>query len=75
MLAEVHGRLGDWANTGRLLDEASLIIKNTDERTHLSDLHRGRADLLIGTGDLIEGEQRYRPPRTAKARQRLLILG
>jgi tetratricopeptide (TPR) repeat protein len=60
MLAEVHGRLRDWANAGRLLDEASLVIRNTDERTHLTDLHRVRADLLIGTGDIIEGDQRYR---------------
>jgi tetratricopeptide (TPR) repeat protein len=59
VLAEVHSRLEDWANAGKLLDEASLIIKNTDERTHLSDLHRVRADLLIGTGDLIEGERSY----------------
>jgi tetratricopeptide (TPR) repeat protein len=60
MLAEVHGRLGQWANAGKFLDEASLIIRNTDERTHLSDLHRVRGDLLIGSGDLIEGEQSYR---------------
>ena len=60
MLAEVHDRLGQRANASKFLDEASLIIKNTDERTHLSDLHRVRGDLLIGSGDLIEGEQSYR---------------
>ena len=59
VLAEVHSRLEDWASAGKLLDEALQIIKNTDERTHLSDLHRVRVDLLVRTGDLIAGERSY----------------
>ena len=60
VLAEVHGRLEDWANADKLLGEASLIIENTDERTHLSDLHRVRGDLLLCRGDPIKGERSYR---------------
>jgi hypothetical protein len=56
----VHGRLEDWANADKLLGEASLIIENTDERTHLSDLHRVRGDLLLCRGDPIKGERSYR---------------
>ena len=57
VLAEVHGRLEDWANADKLLGEASLIIENTDERTHLSDLHRVRGDLLLCRGDPIKGSE------------------
>jgi predicted ATPase len=38
----------------------SCWVENTEERTHLSDLHRVRGDLLICRGDPIEGERSYR---------------
>jgi hypothetical protein len=46
VLAEVHVRLKEWANAGKLLDEASLITKNTDDAQLLPWLsERPPADL------------------------------
>ena len=60
LLAEAHGKLKEWKIAGGLLDEASDTIRKTEEQNHLSDLHRVRGDLLVATGEQIEGERSYR---------------